>query len=81
MSMGLPIEASAGRNLRNLSRVARESRMHLQAVRLACVRAQDPEAARVRDDRDAVALRGGWFARIVATSNISSSVSVRITPD
>ena len=23
---------------------------------------------------------GGWFARIVATSNISSSVSVRITP-
>jgi hypothetical protein len=25
-------------------------------------------------------LGGGWFARIVATSNISSSVSVRITP-
>ena len=81
MSIGLPMVASAGRNLRSLSRVALRQRLHLQAVRLAGVGAQNPEAAGVREDRHSAPLGGGWLASIVATSNISSSVSVRITPD
>ena len=55
-------------------------RRHVETVGLARVGAQDPQPAGVRDDRDARPRGSGWLASSAATSNSSSSVSVRITP-
>ncbi len=81
MSTGLPMEASAGRNLRNLSRVACDSGCTFRpfASQVSAHRIPRPPAFVTIATRSPFG--GGWFARIVATSNISSSVSVRITPD
>src|SRR3954468_3031915 len=81
MSTGFETLASSGRNDRSAVLVASESGLTRRpvAAHLSAHRIPRPPAFVT------IAIRspfgGGWFARIVATSNISSSVSVRITPD
>ena len=81
MSIGLPMDASAGRNLRSLFRVAWDSDRTFKpfASQLSAHMIPRPPAFVTIATRSPFG--GDWFARIVATSNISPSVSVRITPD
>jgi hypothetical protein len=80
MSTGLPAEASAARPARNLSCIAGENRGRSSpsADRASAARMPGPPAlVRIPTRRPA---GSGWLAMRVATSNSSSSVSVRIIP-
>ena len=80
MSTGFPVDASAGKNVRSASMVEAPSGGSTKLVRLACVGAKDakPSAFVTRTAR--LPGGGGCVASSIPTSNISESVSVRMTP-
>ena len=81
MSTGLPTLAAAGRNERSSARVASLERRELEPVRLAGVGGEDARTAGVREDRHSCRRAAPADATSsAATSNSSSSRSVRMTP-